>query len=93
MGVVIEIFIKYSGGPTRIMVTDICTKEWRATSGRRTPRPAADRGALCCGWAKYIYIRAYAMGGGRMRREPRRGGREDVSTAGRDWAKWDLFWF
>ena len=64
----------------------IYTKVWRATSGRRTPRRAADgrtprraadRRALCYGWACW---HACAMGGRRIRREPRRGGREDVST-------------
>ena len=43
----------------------------------RTPRRAADRG----GAILRMGIHAYAMGGGGIRREPQRGGREDVSTA------------
>jgi hypothetical protein len=42
----------------------------------RTPRRAADRG----GAILRMGIHAYAMGEGRIRREPQRGGREDVST-------------
>jgi hypothetical protein len=56
------------------------TADTPAGGGRadgRTFRRAVDRGVLYCGWA---YIHAYAMGEGRIRREPQRGGREDVST-------------
>jgi len=53
----------------------------RATSGRRTPRRAADgrtprRAADGGGAILRIGIHAYAMGEGRIRREPQRGGRE-----------------
>ena len=40
---------------------------------RRTPRRAADRGR---GAILRMGIHAYAMGEGRIRREPQRGGRE-----------------
>ena len=48
-------------------------------AGGGHPDPGGQRtgGALYYGWA---YIHAYAMGEGRIRREPKRGGREDVST-------------
>ena len=57
-------------------------------SGRRTPRRAADRrtgghpGGQRTGGGAILRmgIHAYAMGEGRIRREPQRGGREDVST-------------
>jgi hypothetical protein len=66
----------------------------RATSGRRTPRRAADgrtprraadRRALCHGWRGDMegaptHVRACAMGGGGIWREPQRGGREDASA-------------
>jgi hypothetical protein len=44
----------------------------------RTPRRAADRGALY--YILRMGIHAYAMGEGRIQREPQRGGREDAST-------------
>jgi hypothetical protein len=56
------------------------TADTPAGGGRadgRTHRRAADRGALHYGWA---CTHAHAMGEGRTRREPRRGGREDAPT-------------
>jgi hypothetical protein len=64
-------------------------KAWRATSGRRTPRRAAggrtprraaDRRALHYGWAYVLALWGKGGHGGRTRREPQRGGREDVLT-------------
>jgi hypothetical protein len=59
----------------------ISTKVLRTTSGRRTPRRAADgrtprREADGGGAILRIGIHACAMGEGRLRKEPQRGGRE-----------------
>jgi hypothetical protein len=51
----------------------IYTKVWRATSGRAdTPAGGGQAGAML-----RMGMHAYAMGEGRMRGEPQRGGRED----------------
>ena len=42
----------------------ISTKVLRATSGRRTPRRAADRGALYYGWAYILTLRGKGGHGG-----------------------------
>jgi hypothetical protein len=55
------------------------TADTPAAADGRTPRRAADRG----GAIPRMGIHAYAMGEGRIRREPQRGGREDVSTKGK----------
>jgi hypothetical protein len=58
------------------------TADTPAGGGRadgRTPRRAEDGGGGALG---RMGIHAYAMGEGRIRREPQRGGREDVSTRG-----------
>jgi hypothetical protein len=57
------------------------TADTPAGGGRadgRTPRRAADSGQG--GAILRMGIHAYAMGEGRIRREPQHGGREDVST-------------
>jgi hypothetical protein len=75
-----------------LYISNLClymsTKALRATSGRRTPRRAADGrtgghpGGQRTGGGAILRmgIHAYAMREGRTRREPQRGGREDVST-------------
>jgi hypothetical protein len=75
-----------------LCVSNLClhvsTNALRATSGRRTPRRAADGrtgghpgGQRTGGGATLrMGMHAHAMGEGRMRREPQRGGREDAST-------------
>jgi hypothetical protein len=62
-------------------------KVWRATSGRRTPRTPAGGGRADttagggqAGATLRMGVHACAMGERGMRREPQRGGREDVST-------------
>jgi hypothetical protein len=72
MGVVIEICVKYPGGPTRITVADIYGgRRVGGHPGRQADTPRA----LCYGGDTCL-----RYGGRGIRREPQRGGRENVST-------------